>query len=107
MEEHSTAASRLALFVYYQVPAEHAAALAAPLDAILASLRREHAGLQARRWVRAENTSSGGPAAQTWMESYEHPEGLAKPLAAEIEARMRALPAAWMGQRHVETFALV
>jgi len=68
-----------------------------------ADLARRHPGLSARLWIRADALGKE----QTWMESYEHPRGVAGAVHEAIEVASRELPAGRVGERHTETFVSV
>jgi len=90
-----------ALFIYYKLDAQHAQAHEQAARQMQATLMQSHPGLVARLWVRADATGQ----APTWMESYEHPQGVDKALAALIEqAAQAALPLGQTGARHAEMF---
>lgn len=97
-----TATPPRSLFVYYRVPLANQAAARQAINVIQQRLHEEHPGLTTRLMQRAD-TPEGSPEA-TWMEVYEHPDGV----SAVCEARLRdladALPHGLIGARHVETF---
>lgn len=93
-----------ALFIYYKVDTQHGQAHEQAARQMQAALMQSHPGLVARLWVRADATAQ----APTWMESYEHPQGVDEALAALIEqAAQAALPTGQIGARHVEMFVSV
>jgi hypothetical protein len=95
--------STLALFIYYKVDHSHAQVLEQAARQMQAALMQSHEGLVARLWVRADVHD----AQQTWMESYEHPQGVSEALAALIEQAAQDLPPGAIGARHVEMFVNV
>lgn len=88
--------------MYYRVPSAHAAGARQAIALIQQRLQGEHPGLVARLMQRTDSPKDGDEA--TWMEVYEHPEGV----SAVCEARLRelacTLPDGLIGARHVETF---
>jgi hypothetical protein len=93
-----------ALFIYYKVDAQHAKALEQAAREMQAALMQSHEGLVARLWGRADAATQ----AHTWMESYEHPQGVDDALAALIEqAAQASLSTGQIGARHVEVFVNV
>ncbi len=58
-------------------------------------------GLQTRLMRRADAQSA---TEETWMETYEHPQGLSEPMVHMIDAHASALPVGVMSERHVEKF---
>lgn len=95
------AAPAKALFIYYKVDPAHAPAFENAVRQMQTALRRSHEELTARLWIRADANS----AAQTWMETYEHPDGVSVLLATLIELAAQDLPDGQMGERHVEMFS--
>jgi hypothetical protein len=94
------AAPAKALFIYYKVDPAHAQAFENAVRQMQTALRRSHEDLTARMWVRTEAKAS----AQTWMETYEHPDGVSVLLATLIELAAQDLPAGQIGDRHAEMF---
>ncbi|MDI1259149.1 DUF4936 family protein [Aquabacterium sp.] len=90
-----------ALFIYYKVDPAHAPAFEKAVRQMQIALRRSHEDLTARLWIRADAQAS----AQTWMETYEHPDGVSVLLATLIELAAQDLPAGQVGDRHVEMFS--
>ena len=95
------AAPAKALFIYYKVDPAHAQAFENAARQMQTALRRSHEDLTARLWIRDDAKA----AAQTWMETYEHPEGVSVLLATLIELAAQDLPAGQIGDRHVEMFS--
>ncbi|MDO9003421.1 MAG: DUF4936 family protein [Aquabacterium sp.] len=94
------AAPAKALFIYYKVDPAHAPAFENAVRQMQTALRRSHEDLTARLWIRADAKAP----APTWMETYEHPEGVSVLLATLIELAAQDLPAGQIGDRHVEMF---
>lgn len=95
-----------ALFIYYSVcPSRVALALDA-IGAVQRALMAADPALCARLWQRAEGDGQPG-SDQTWMEVYEHPEGVDAQREAWIQAHLDKLPVDLTGKRHIEAFALV
>lgn len=67
-----------------------------------AELRARHPGLTARLMARTDSQDSPEP---TWMEIYEHPQGLSQAFLADLRAAVQALPDGLIGHRHTESFA--
>ena len=87
------------LYIYYQVRAEHAPALAPRMQALQARLRASH-GI-AGRLLRRPEASAG---LQTWMEVYPATEdGFDAVLAQALDDA--AVSAMIEGQRHIEIFS--
>jgi hypothetical protein len=99
----ANAAPAMALFIYYKVEPAHAAAFEEAVRRMQADLRRAHEGLLARLWIRTDAQAS----AQTWMETYEHPDGVNALTATLIELAAQDLPPGQIGTRHVEMFSNV
>lgn len=97
-----TATLPRSLFVYYRVPPAHVAGARQAIELIQQGLQGEHPGLITRLMQRTDSSDGGQEA--TWMEVYEHPDGV----SAECEARLRelasTLPHGLIGARHVEAF---
>lgn len=72
------------------------------LAAMQDELRSRHPGLTARLLARNDGRDAAEP---TWMEIYEHPQGLSEAFLADLEAAVQALPAGLIAPRHTETFA--
>lgn len=92
-----------AIFVYYKVPADQAAQTRSRVVRAQAQLRQVFPGLSTRLMCRAD--ASPGSETSTWMEVYEHAEGVREQVLAELDALL-AEPAAlpWPSPRHVEVF---
>lgn len=92
-----------AIFVYYKVPADQAELTRSRVVRAQAALRQAYPGLNTRLMCRAD----GSPDSETstWMEVYEHAEGVREQLLDELDALLTdpvALP--WPSPRHVEVF---
>ncbi len=96
------AAPAKALFIYYKVDPAHAPSFESAVRQMQAALRRSHEDLTARLWTRADAAKAS---AQTWMETYEHPDGVSVLLATLIELAAQDLPTGQVGDRHVEMFS--
>ncbi len=94
------AAPAKALFIYYKVDPAHAQAFENAVRQMQTALRRSHEELTAKLWIRADAQAP----AQTWMETYEHPDGVSALLATLIELAAQDLPMGQIGTRHVEMF---
>lgn len=91
----------MALFIYYKVDPAHAPAFENAVRHMQTALRQAHEGLVARLWIRADANA----AVQTWMETYEHPEGVSALVATLIELAAQDLPTGQVGDRRVEMFS--
>lgn len=97
-------AGQRALFIYYRVPDAHNAEAFQLISALQQGLMQRLPGLRARLWCRAdEHTPQASE--QTWMEVYEHPEGVSPLCEQWLAERVSGLPAGLIGPRHVEVFA--
>jgi len=98
-------AAPLALFVYYRVPHAQLQAAGAAVRHMQAALVADWPGLQTRLMRRADTPAGAHDALeQTWMEVYEHPQGVSDATAQAIAAAACSLPAGLLGARHVESF---
>jgi hypothetical protein len=97
-----------ALFVYYRMPVVHSLALYEGVVSMQADLRARFPALQTRLMVRSDNgPDSAGRAdeqAATWMEVYEHPDGITPACESALLMAAHELTAQGMGPRHVESF---
>ncbi|RZI80232.1 MAG: DUF4936 family protein [Rubrivivax sp.] len=96
--------STTALFIYYKLDAFQAKSYEPAVRQMQAALTRSHEGLVARLWVRPGTEQAPE---QTWMETYEHPQGVDDGLAALIDQAAQGLPAGRLGERHAEVFVHV
>ena len=92
-----------ALFIYYRVPQAHRADAFEAITAAQQTLMRRLPGVQARLWCRSDEQATDA-LEQTWMEVYEHPEGVDTLCEQELQALLQALPAGLIGPRHTEAF---
>lgn len=97
------ASARSAWFVYYRVDTQAQDAWLPAVDAMQAALRRRWPGLVARLMCRMDDALAGAPA--TWMEVYEHPDGMSSALQADLLAEINRLPLHLTGPRHTERFS--
>jgi hypothetical protein len=88
------------LYVYYRIGQLDVPAARQQVEAAFDALKRGQAGLHARLLCRAQP----GEGQETWMEVYTHPQGITPGLQAVIESATRELPAARVGNRHIEVF---
>jgi hypothetical protein len=95
-----------ALFVYYRVPRPQQTTAFLALSDMQARLGAAWPGLRARL-MRRTDRAEGGDAEATWMEVYEHPQGLGPDFLARLQFAVDALPAELIGPRHTESFAEV
>ncbi len=101
---HHEFADASALFVYYRVPAATRGAALAALQGMQSHLQTAWPGLKVRL-MRRTDQAEGVNAEQTWMEVYEHPDGLGAAFAARLQLAAGALPADLIGPRHTESFS--
>lgn len=102
LNDGAAAAGRPALFVYYRVPAAQQQAWLEAVQGMQRGMRARWPGLVARLMQRSDNVKADTPA--TWMEVYEHPEGIGGALEADLLAQVNRLPLQWIGERHTERF---
>jgi len=76
----------------------------AALQDMQAHLQTAWPGLKVRL-MRRTDQAEGVNAEQTWMEVYEHPDGLGAAFAARLQLAAGALPADLIGPRHTESFS--
>lgn len=98
----SPADTPASLFIYFKLSALRAPQALQRLAAMQDDLRAGHPGLTARLLARTDVQGAGE---LTWMEIYEHPQGLSDAFLADLEAAVLALPAGLIAPRHTETFA--
>lgn len=100
----STSCSRPArsLYVYYRVPTGQEEAARAAIETMQAMLRDVQAGLLTRLMCRADTPAEADEA--TWMEVYEHPDGVSQACEAQLTLLSQTLPAGLTGPRHTEIF---
>ncbi len=90
-----------ALYVYYRVAAPQMAEAEARIRALQSQLMAQWPGLRARLLQRDE---AKAVAEATWMETYEHAEGVSDACERGLAERVAALPQGLIGPRHVEVF---
>lgn len=98
------------LYVYYRVHAGKEAAARTAIETMQATLKPLHPGLCARLMCRVDAPSAkvgDTGAEQTWMEVYEHPDGVSHACETTLQALASALPDDMFGPRHVEIFSCV
>lgn len=98
----SPADTPASLFIYFKLSALRAPQALQRLAAMQDELRDRHPGLTARLLARTDGQDVAEP---TWMEIYEHPQGLSDAFLADLQAAVLALPAGLIAPRHTETFA--
>ena len=74
------------LFIYFRLTSSHALQARQRLGAMQAELRARHPGLTARLLAR---TDSQGSAELTWMEIYEHAQGLSEAFLVDLRAAVQ------------------
>ncbi|MFZ2298312.1 MAG: DUF4936 family protein [Aquabacterium sp.] len=92
-----------ALFIYYRVSQARRADAFVAITALQQGLMRRLPGVQARLWCRSDEQASDA-VEQTWMEVYEHPEGVDALCEQVLREQVQALPAGLIGPRHTEAF---
>ena len=98
------------LYVYYRVPHGHDMAARAAIETMQATLREIQPGLLTSLMCRADEPPSKAKDAKeaakeaTWMEVYEHPEGVNDVCEKQLAALAQALPPGLIGPRHTEIF---
>ncbi len=92
---------RRALYVYYRVALLQAAEAEAGIRALQSQLMARRPGLLARLLQRME---AQAPAEATWMEIYEHADGVSDACERDLAELVAALPQGLTGPRHVEVF---
>lgn len=90
------------LFIYFRLTSSQALQARQRLGAMQAELRARHPGLTARLLARIDGQDSPE---LTWMEIYEHAQGLSEAFRADLRAAVQALPTGLIGPRHTESFA--
>lgn len=87
------------LYVYYRVRDGQEAVARVAIETMQATLKPLQPGLCARLMRKTDATGV------TWMEVYEHPDGVSHACEAMLETLASALPDGLFGQRHVEVFS--
>lgn len=98
----SDADTPASLFIYFKLASARAPQAQQQIQAMQTRLRACHPGLTARLLAR---TDGGGGSEATWMEVYEHPQGLSTAFLADLQAALAALPPGLIGPRHTESFS--
>lgn len=98
----SPADNPASLFIYFRLDASKASQALHRLAAMQDELRARHPGLQARLLARTDNQDV---TEHTWMEIYEHPQGLSSAFLADLQSAVRSLPEGLIAPRHTESFA--
>lgn len=91
------------LFIYYKVESAQAQTLRDRVQSMQRSLCQQLPGLMAQMLVRVDAHPH-----QTWMEVYQHPQGVDASMQKQIDRAALAMQAETCGQlgpRHVEVFA--
>ena len=98
-----TSAGQRALFVYYRVPRAHCAEALQAITNLQLVVAQRCPGMQARLWQRDDGASpsAGDP---TWMDVYEHPQGVDAQREQCLLALVQDLPHDLIGVRHLEAF---
>jgi hypothetical protein len=99
-----------ALYVYYRVHVGQEDAARTAIDTMQANLRLLQPGLHTRLMCRADQAATdpdGVELEATWMEIYEHPDGVSRACETMLMTLASALPVGVFGPRHVEIFAPV
>lgn len=92
----------IALFVYYKLPESLSPDWPRRVAESQAAVKARHPLLQTRLMRRADPSGDGLLA--TWMEVYEHPDGINPDLQHQILQAMAPLDANLHGGRHLERF---
>jgi len=90
------------LFIYFKLASADAPRARQALSDMQSRLRAMHPGLVARLMSR---TDQPGHDVLTWMEIYEHPQGLSQAFLVDLETAVAALPTGLIGPRHTESFS--
>lgn len=93
------------LFVYYKLPSSSEAQWPERVALVHRRLCAEWAGLQARLMRRHDERRSDG--CTTWMEVFEHPEGVGPEVQRSVIETLSGLDAMRSGGMHVECFTPV
>ncbi|HET8869498.1 MAG TPA: DUF4936 family protein [Aquabacterium sp.] len=91
------------LFVYYKVESARAEQLKARVQSMQHALKAQYPQLDAKMLVRVDAHPH-----QTWLEVYQHPDGIDSSLQREIDRAALSIQTESFGQlgpRHVEVFA--
>ncbi len=90
------------LFIYYKLPAAESLHWPGVVQSAQKALQRTWPGLTCRLMRRVDESSTDG--AVTWMEIYEHPDGLGADFEAALMATMAPISGPLQGPRHTERF---
>lgn len=90
------------LYVYYRVARPQWAAARDAVSGMQRRLQSEHPGLVAGLMQRADEAD--GREETTWMEVYQHPQGISASCEARLSALADALVPGLIGTRHTEAF---
>jgi len=90
------------VYVYYRVAPGHALAAQDGVHRLFQALSTACPGLITRLMCKLEGAEAEGDA--TWMEVYEHPQGLSAEFQVQMQEQAHQLLAHQTGQRHVEVF---
>lgn len=91
------------VFVYYKVEAAQAAVMRDRVNLMHRTLIQKHPALQTQLLLRVDAHPH-----QTWMEVYQHPQGVDESMQNDIEKAalaMKAETCGQLGERHTEVFA--
>ncbi|MFZ4551871.1 MAG: DUF4936 family protein [Aquabacterium sp.] len=91
------------LFIYYRVETDKVVQARQAVEGVQCSLQRSVPGLQVRL-MRRSDCMQAGLTSQTWMEVYEHPQGIDPAWMQLLQEQIDCLPAGLLGERHCETF---
>jgi hypothetical protein len=102
-------ASQNVFFIYYKVPVARRQEAAEAVEALQAGLRSNWPGVTTRLMRRSDEPpgAQGEARQETWMEVYEHADGLGEHFVRDLQARIAKVPAGLMGVRHTETFSAI
>ncbi len=90
------------VYVYYRVAPGHALGAQGGVKRLFQTLSAALPGLTTQLMCKAQGAESEGDA--TWMEVYQHPQGLSAEFLAHMHEQAHTLLAHQTGQRHVEVF---
>jgi hypothetical protein len=105
MYAHHMPLDQRALFVYYHVNQTRSADAFVHVSRLQQQLRERVPGLQARLMRRSDEDPTSTE--QTWMEVYEHADGIDVLSEQMLHELVSALPAGLIGPRHQESFSLM
>jgi hypothetical protein len=90
------------LYVYYRVPLQHSVHAKVLIETMQCQLRAAYPGLRAQLMSRLDHAIDASEA--TWMEVYEHPQGLSVACEQSLAMLVKGLPEGMLGSRHMEVF---